>query len=70
MKFYTIICDKKYTIEDVSFKEIFEIYEHLDVERKAIVKIICELDENSKQVISYVYFAYGNYDFFKDCKNN
>lgn len=29
MKFYTIICDKKYTMEDISFKEIFEIYEHV-----------------------------------------
>lgn len=70
MKFYTIICDKNYTIEDVSFKEIFEVYEHLDVERKAIVKIISELDESSKQVISSISFAYGNYEFFKEWKNN
>lgn len=70
MKFYTIICDKNYTIEDVSFKEIFEIYEHLDVKRKSIVKNISELNESSKQVNSSVSFSYGNYDFFKEWKNN
>ena len=70
MKFYTIISDENYTIEDVSFKEIFEIYEHLNTEHKAVIKIISELDKNSKQVNSSVSFAYGNYEFFKEWKNN